>query len=330
MPPRRPPRRNTRTNHERNNTSSNETPVDPNIINAINQAVAGLLPNLVTQTAEAVIQQTRHPERTNTNLTSSGEIRENTTNNITYSIDIWISKFQKQNCEDAMDGIAETPRVRRFIPVDSPWHRLFDLAHTPTYRELLVEFLSSFTFYPPGVPVPLPHPGAPPPPEVSFRLAGVMGSMTLAEFAVHCGLYMQEEIETEIYTAGLVVVEKPILVGFWQVIAGADHWEHDKSKGRVSFVRDPLYRRPCALAHGLAQYYASAHHRQERGFLYGGAYVTVIARSLGLVPHQDPHLRTPPVMPTRMGFQTLWGMKVIKRFAVGPRFKNRDGGVWTE
>ncbi|KAJ0851365.1 hypothetical protein HanPSC8_Chr13g0591361 [Helianthus annuus] len=260
---------------------------------------------------------------------------------------------------DAMDGIAETPRVRRFIPVDSPWHRLFDLAHTPTYRELLVEFLSSFTFYPPGVPAPLPHPGAPPPPEVSFRLAGVMRSMTLAEFAVHCGLYMQEEIENEIYTAGLVVVEKPILVGFWQVIAGADHWEHDKSKGRVSFVRDPLYRylhhllaisisargysrewctttylffvycllyrRPCALAHGLAQYYASAHHRQEREFLYGGAYVTVIARSLGLVPHQDPHLRMPSVMPTRMGFQTLWGMKVIKRFAVGPRFKNREG-----
>ncbi|XP_022014076.1 uncharacterized protein LOC110913564 [Helianthus annuus] len=96
MPPRRPPRRNTHTNHERSNSSSNETPVDPNIINVINQVVAGLLPNLVAQTAEAVIQQTRHPERTNTNPTSGGETRENTTNNITYSIDIWISKFQKQ------------------------------------------------------------------------------------------------------------------------------------------------------------------------------------------------------------------------------------------
>ncbi|KAJ0804223.1 hypothetical protein HanPI659440_Chr02g0035641 [Helianthus annuus] len=176
--------------------------------------------------------------------------------------------------------------------------------------------------------------------------------------------FIPEEIETEIYTAGLVVVEKPTLVGFWQVIAGADHWEHEKSKGRVSFVRDPLYRylhhllatsisargysrewctttdlfflycllyrRPCALAHGLAQYYASAHHRQERGFLYGGAYVTVIARSLGLVPHQDPHLRTPAIMPTRMGMPSLWGMRVIKRFPVGPRFKNRKGGVWIE
>ncbi|KAF5761333.1 hypothetical protein HanXRQr2_Chr16g0763881 [Helianthus annuus] len=205
---------------------------------------------------------------------------------------------------DAIDGIAETPRVCRFIPVDSPWHRLFDFAHTPTYRELLVEFLSSFTFHPPGVPVPLPHPGAPPPPEVSFRLACVMRSMTLAEFAVHCGLYMQGEIETEIYIAGLVVVAKPILVGFWQVIAGENHWEHDKSKGRVSFVRDPLYRylqhllatsisargysrewctttdlfflycllyrRPCALAHGLAQYYASALTGRTADFCMAG------------------------------------------------------------
>ncbi|KAJ0871065.1 hypothetical protein HanRHA438_Chr11g0507911 [Helianthus annuus] len=266
---------------------------------------------------------------------------------------------------DAMEEIAETPRVRRFIPIDSPWHRLFDLAHTPTYRELLVEFLSSFTFHPPGEPVQLPYPGAPHPPEISFRLAGVMRSMTLAEFAVRFGLYMQEEIETEIYTAGLVVVEKPTLVGFWQVIAGADHWSMISRRGGcrllgthytgmylhhllatsisacgysrewctttdLFFLYCLLYRRPCALAHGLAQYFASGHHRQERGFLYGGAYVTVIARSLGLVPQQDPHLRTPAIMPTRMGMQSLWGMRVIRRFPVGPRFKNRDGGVWGE
>ncbi|KAJ0802164.1 hypothetical protein HanPI659440_Chr03g0126051 [Helianthus annuus] len=62
-----------------------------------------------------------------------------------------------------------------------------------------------------------------------------------------------------------------------------------------------LYRRPCALAHGLAQYFASAHHLQEREFLYGDAYMTVIARALGLVPEEDPHLQA-PIMPTRMGF----------------------------
>ncbi|XP_021978960.2 uncharacterized protein LOC110874954 [Helianthus annuus] len=283
-------------------------------------------------------------------------------------IDVFWRKLNFQSCkliDDSLDVVEELDVVRQQLQSHPPAQQKSLLSKIKAvYRELLVEFLSSFTFHPPGEPVPLPYPGAPHPPEVSFRLAGVMRSMTLAQFAVHCGLYMQEEIETEIYTAGLVVVEKPTLVGFWQVIAGADHWEHEKSKGRVSFVRDPLYRylhhllatsisargysrewctttdlfflycllyrRPCALAHGLAQYFASGHHRQERGFLYGGAYVTVIARSLGLVPHQDPHLRTPAIMPTRMGMQSLWGMRVIKRFPVGPRFKNRDGGVWRE
>ncbi|MFS7987978.1 hypothetical protein Hanom_Chr11g01029151 [Helianthus anomalus] len=51
---------------------------------------------------------------------------------------------------DAIDEIRETVRVRRFIPVDSPWHHLFELAHTPSYKELLVAFLSSFTFHPHG------------------------------------------------------------------------------------------------------------------------------------------------------------------------------------
>ncbi|KAJ0451802.1 hypothetical protein HanHA300_Chr15g0571721 [Helianthus annuus] len=82
---------------------------------------------------------------------------------------------------DAIDEIIETPRVRRFIPVDSPWHRLFELAHTPSYKELLVEFFSSFTFHPPGAAQPPAQLDAPPPPpEVSFRLAGVLRSMTLA------------------------------------------------------------------------------------------------------------------------------------------------------
>ncbi|MFS7946696.1 hypothetical protein Hanom_Chr06g00539331 [Helianthus anomalus] len=67
-----------------------------------------------------------------------------------------------------------------------------------------------------------------------------------------------------------------------------------------------LYRRLCTLAHGLAQYFASAHHRQERGFLYGDAYMTVIARSLGHLPEADLHL-LPAIEPTRMVFQTCGG-----------------------
>ncbi|MFS7936116.1 hypothetical protein Hanom_Chr05g00411651 [Helianthus anomalus] len=117
---------------------------------------------------------------------------------------------------DAIDAISERHRVCRFIPVDSLWHRLFELAHTPSYRELLVEFLSTFTFHPPRADQPPAQPGAPPlPPEVSFRLACVWRSMTLAQFAVRCGLYLQEEIDTHVYTQGLVVVDKPTLLECW-------------------------------------------------------------------------------------------------------------------
>ncbi|KAJ0538010.1 hypothetical protein HanHA300_Chr08g0270141 [Helianthus annuus] len=36
-------------------------------------------------------------------------------------------------------------------------------------------------------------------------------------------------------------------------------------------------------------------------------------------------------MPTWMGFQSLWGMGLIKRFdVIDPRFKNRAGGLWIE
>ncbi|KAJ0712312.1 hypothetical protein HanOQP8_Chr09g0333481 [Helianthus annuus] len=74
------------------------------------------------------------------------------------------------------------------------------------------------------------------------------------------------------------------------------------------------YKRPCALAHGLAQYFSSAHHRQERG--------------LGLLSEADSHL-LPAIEPIRMGFQTLWGMKLIKRFdLLGERFKTRGGHIF--
>ncbi|MFS8026115.1 hypothetical protein Hanom_Chr16g01483151 [Helianthus anomalus] len=143
----------------------------------------------------------------------------------------------------------------------------------------------------------------PPLPEVSCRLAGVWCVMTLAEFAIHSGLYLQDEIATDVYTQS------------WEVVLEADTWEHARAKGRISHVDDPLYRylistsmaahghsclwctstdvfffycllyrRSCALAYGLAQYFASSNHRKERGFLYGNAYVTVIARSLGHLP----------------------------------------------
>ncbi|MFS7889073.1 hypothetical protein Hanom_Chr00s000003g01602601 [Helianthus anomalus] len=110
-------------------------------------------------------------------------------------------------------------------------------------------------------------------------------------------------------------------------ITASDHSREWCTSTGVFFLYCLLYRRPCALAHGLAQYFASAHQRQERRFSYDDAYVTVIACSLGLVT-EHPQL-LPPIAPTLMGFQTLWGMHLIKRFEVlGERFKTRRGLLW--
>ncbi|XP_035838170.1 uncharacterized protein LOC118485808 [Helianthus annuus] len=132
--------------------------------------------------------------------------------------------------------------VRGFVPVDSPWDRLFELSFTPTYREILVEFLSSFEFHPrrPNEVVDPAQP--PPPPEVSFRMAGQAREMSLAQFAVHSGLYTEAEIATDLYTKGLVMIDKPTLLGFWDLIADIRHWDHHQSKGRSTLIEDPLFR----------------------------------------------------------------------------------------
>ncbi|MFS8009595.1 hypothetical protein Hanom_Chr14g01286801 [Helianthus anomalus] len=96
--------------------------------------------------------------------------------------------------------------------------------------------------------------------------------------------------------------------------------------GDLLFVYCLLYKRSCALAHDLAQYFTSAHHQQGRRQLYGNTYVNVIARSFGYHPSGDLHL-LPAIRPRRLGRSSTWGMKVLMKFPVlGTRFcaKNED------
>ncbi|MFS7903455.1 hypothetical protein Hanom_Chr01g00024261 [Helianthus anomalus] len=40
----------------------------------------------------------------------------------------------------------------------------------------------------------------------------------------------------------MVVVDKPTLQGFWDVVVEKDTWDHELSKGRVSTILDLLHR----------------------------------------------------------------------------------------
>ena len=89
-----------------------------------------------------------------------------------------------------------------------------------------------------------------------------------------------------------------------------------------------LCRRPCVLAYSLAQFFASAFRRQGRGLIYGGTYITIIARNLGYNPEQDPLLGV-PIEPSRLDRKTLQGMRMVRKFpGVGLRFRTRTHQIF--
>ncbi|MFS7969841.1 hypothetical protein Hanom_Chr09g00813881 [Helianthus anomalus] len=111
--------------------------------------------------------------------------------------------------------------AQEFIPHGSPWDRLFELSYMPTYREILVEFLSLFEFHP-RRPEQVVDPAHPPPCAArGFFPHGRPGAF---------------------YVACRVCADKPTLLGFWAVIAESRYWDHVNSKGRVTRIRDPLFR----------------------------------------------------------------------------------------
>ncbi|MFS7995899.1 hypothetical protein Hanom_Chr12g01123471 [Helianthus anomalus] len=97
--------------------------------------------------------------------------------------------------------------------------------------------------------------------------------------------------------------------------------------GDLFFLYRLLRPRTCALAESLAQYFATAYHRQERGMLFGGSYVTAIARSLGLVLEEDTNL-SDPIPLTTLGWSLVSSMRMMRNFPEGLRFRGADVRVW--
>ncbi|MFS8031194.1 hypothetical protein Hanom_Chr17g01542961 [Helianthus anomalus] len=104
--------------------------------------------------------------------------------------------------------------------------------------------------------------------------------MSLAQFAVHCTLYLDDDIATNLYTLAHLRFQH-------------GSWEEPRvvyERGSVFYCL--LYKRSYALAHGLVQYFAPTHHRRQREKLYDGAFVTVVARSFSYNPSGDPYFTT--------------------------------------
>ncbi|KAL8226121.1 hypothetical protein R6Q57_018678 [Mikania cordata] len=98
---------------------------------------------------------------------------------------------------------------------------------------------------------------------------------------------------------------------------------------RATTIRDPLIRyihRPCILARCFALNYASFYHCQERGTLWGGAFVTHLAHSRGMF-HLFQDL--PAIQPRKLNRRTLLNIKLASDIpGLGLRFIGSEGRVW--
>ncbi|KAL8226820.1 hypothetical protein R6Q57_016652 [Mikania cordata] len=74
------------------------------------------------------------------------------------------------------------------------------------------------------------------------------------------------------------------------------------------YLHSLIARRPCNLARCFALYYTSFYHRQERDTLWGGAFITHIARTRGMVDMLDD---LAAIEPRKLDRRTIISMKLV-------------------
>ncbi|KAD4179011.1 hypothetical protein E3N88_27602 [Mikania micrantha] len=176
------------------------------------------------------------------------------------------------------------------------------------YREIVLEFLSTFEFHPPqagGVEA-LEQLRA-----VSFTLCGQDVQMSLTQWGIATRFYTRDEVTTPLFLDASLEEDEAVLIDWWPVIGDEPFF----NKARVSRIRDPLHRylhrciactiigrrlsqewvtqkdlffmycliigRSCNLAWLLADYFSSFISRKATGSIMCGSFITCIARRIG-------------------------------------------------
>ncbi|KAL8205754.1 hypothetical protein R6Q57_009305 [Mikania cordata] len=220
----------------------------------------------------------------------------------------------------------EVERARAIIGEDTPWTRLFDLAELPSYRLITVEFLSTFRYRAHQAAVRVDE-DAKLPPDIEFSFCRQHFDMSIERFAVYLGIYYEPETVTDGFTQGLTQGEEGVMRAWWAQISDTPFTGH---RVRATMIRDPLIRyiHRCIVTtisgRGQAQeWYASFYHRQERGTLWGGAFINHIARTRGMVDMLDD---LQAIEPRKLDRRTIISMKLAADIpGVGLRFIGHDG-----
>ncbi|KAK1423733.1 hypothetical protein QVD17_19041 [Tagetes erecta] len=206
----------------------------------------------------------------------------------------------------------------------TPWRRMFDFGHRRSYREMCLEFLSTFSFTPPPCD-PTSSIDRTTHIAVSFYLGGELRQFTFAGWATTLGFYtVEERLDPRFYTDEIESEPTP-LAAWWPSIS-------DKPPVRGIFrstgIRDPLIRYLQRAIVGTINGRELGTEQMESPIVCG-AYVTVIASYLGL--HTDDYLvqQTAEAFPSIFGESTAIAMSMVGRFDDGIHWVTSDGAIWT-
>ncbi|KAM0065064.1 hypothetical protein Hdeb2414_s0003g00110401 [Helianthus debilis subsp. tardiflorus] len=216
------------------------------------------------------------------------------------------------------------------------WLRFFSIKH-PQYRELCLEFLSTYEFQTPCTDYSYAR-------SITFRMAGVERSCSLIEFAKRMGLYTDTEMKTDVFLKGLIKL--PDAVTPEQVWAQIGEGPYQAKPLIYTRLKDPFHRilhrvialsiagrkcgpnvifqkdlfflycliKPavCNVAYMLASYFTSCMGMRPTTYICGGSYITQLAKSYGvLTPEACDNLTS--FLPTQtLDMVALTYMKVVE------------------
>ncbi|KAL8251318.1 hypothetical protein R6Q59_035011 [Mikania micrantha] len=224
--------------------------------------------------------------------------------------------------------------------ITEPWSRLLYI-NRPLYRQLLMEFFSSYSFSFPSQNIYQNSFG------LTFRWGGRWRRLSVAQFATRMGLYTEGELDTEVFD-GLYDFEDEIeKATFWAEVAEG---VYDPRRAKAIKLRYPLHRLihrilfgtiiqrgdilgnvptrdlfylyclirgiHCNIAHCLAFFLTTNSGKQASSHICGGAYITQLADSYGLLTEENiasfTHVcDTPP-----LDMRTLSYMKIVEQTPV--------------
>ncbi|KAL8245810.1 hypothetical protein R6Q59_007026 [Mikania micrantha] len=141
---------------------------------------------------------------------------------------------------------------------------------------------------------------------LTFRLGGRWGRLSVAQFVTRMGLYNQGELDTEVFD-GLHDFDDEIeKATFWAEVAGVC----DPRRAKATKIRDPLHM----FIHRIlvAFFPTTSSGKQVSSHVCGGAYITQLADSIGLLIEENIASFT----------------HIVKQTPVGMRLRGRDGQIW--